>query len=227
MLLNKKIKKKHKENQNPYLNHSGKRIWNDRYLNLSQARKHWQYMTIFLGTANIFLLILIFKLSTASSIRPFVVELSKGMPIGIASSKEGLPDNEKLTEYAINEFITNSRSIVGECEAQKHLLDKTYAFSANDTLNFLREYYTKHNPFEKAETVSVEVNVLNCLKIGKKMWQVTWDEIEKSKEGSSLVNESRFIGTLMIEQTEPNPKFLNINPFGIYVTKLSWTKIRG
>ncbi len=235
-VLNKNKKKNNKmpqsdqpnpANLNPYLDRSnGKRIWNDRYLNLSQARKHWQLACLALFVINFILLLLTIKLSTASTIKPFVVELSRGMPIGIAKPLEQLPSADKLIQYSINEFITSARTILGDAQAEKSLLDKTYAFSANDTLNFLRDYYTHHNPFEKAETATVSVVILNSLKIGANTWQVTWDEVEKSRNGGAICQTSRYLGTLTLLQSAPNAKFLTTNPFGIYVTALSWSKIQ-
>lgn len=215
-----------KQNQNPYLDRTaGKRLWNDRYLNLSKARKHWQLACLGFFILALILLLLIVKLSTSSQIKPYVVELNKGMPIGIAEAVPGEAVDEKLLRFIVSEFMTNARTILMDSDAEKHLLNKTYAFSANDTLNFLRDYYTRHNPFEKAKRTLVEVNILNTLKISQKTWQVTWDEMEKSPSGGSI-NESRYLGTLTIERGEPNTQFLTLNPFGIYVTGLSWAKIQ-
>lgn len=215
-----------KQNQNPYLDRTGgKRIWNDRYLNLAKARRHWQFACFGLFILTIILLLLVVKLSTTSQIKPYVVELNKGMPVGFAKAYEGELLDEKLIPFVISEFITNTRSIMADSDAAKQMLNKAYAFSANDTLNFLRDYYNRHNPFEKAKTSLIEVNILNTLKISQKTWQVTWDEIEKSSAGGT-VGESRYLGTLTIERAEPNPKFLTLNPFGIYVTQLTWAKIQ-
>jgi type IV secretory pathway TrbF-like protein len=213
--------------QNPYVNRlEGKKVWNDRYLNLSKARQHWQVAFFSLVVVTFTLLLLVFKLSTQSKIKPFVVELSSGMPIRIAPVTDSLPDSEKLTQFAIAQFIINARTVVSDTEAEKLLLDKTYAFSAEDTLRFLRDYYTHHNPFERASHGSVQVTILNTLKIGTQTWQVTWDEVESSKGGEGVMNQSRFLATLTVSQGEPNPTYLNDNPFGIYITQLSWAKIQ-
>jgi type IV secretion system protein TrbF len=213
-------------NQNPHLDRTqGRRIWNDRYLNLAKARRQWQWAfagVLFIACA---LLILVFKLSLQSKLIPFVVELNKGMPMGVVSVTSNLPQLDKLTQFSLTQFITNSRTILSDSEAEKMLLDKTYAFSAEDTLGFLRTYYTEHNPFERGAHTTVQIVVLNCLKMSQSTWQITWDEIEKSKNGDAVIDQSRWIATLIVQKSEPNPKFLNDNPFGIYVTQVSWAKI--
>jgi type IV secretory pathway TrbF-like protein len=212
--------------QNPYVDRTGKKIWNDRYLNLSKARQHWQVAFFSLVVVTLILLALVFRLSTQSKIKPVVVELNRGIPIRVAPITDTLPEGEKLIQFAITQFIIHARTVVSDTEAEKLLLDQTYAFSAEDTLRFLRDYYTHQNPFERASHCSVQVIILNTLKIGAKTWQVTWDEMESSKGGEGVTSQSRFLATLTAEQSEPNPTYLNDNPFGIYVTHLSWAKIQ-
>lgn len=213
--------------QNPYLDRTcGRKIWNDRYMNLSKARRHWQGAFFVLSLITLILLINIFTLSTQSKIKPVVVELNKGLPVGILPVSDNIPGRDKLTEFAINQFITNARTILSDSEAEKLLLTKTYAFSAEETLNFLRDYYNEHNPFERAGSSTVQVVILNSLKIGNQTWQVTWDEVEKSKVGEATLNQARYMATLTTQQGEPSPKFLQENPFGIYITHLAWSKIK-
>lgn len=210
---------------NPFLNGEiGRREWNDRYHNLSNARRNWQLA--FAGCLLVVIVQGIFMgmMAMRSSIQPFVVETNRGMPYAIQPVRAVALKDPQLINYALNQFIINVRSIVHDPSAQKNLLNKVYAYSAGMTKNFLRDYFLAHDPFKSSNQYSVSIQIINSLPIGKNTWQITWDETKTDLISHQSIEKSRWMAQLHYNFGEVNPHFMTENPFGIYITELTWSQ---
>lgn len=217
-------KKNYHKKNNPYLN-SGMRAFNDRYENLALSRQQWQ-MAAFVAMAITLLLgILLFKMIGKSSVEPFVVETNQGQPYAILTSNADNLNDPKLINYAVNQFIINARTIVSDTNAQKTLLDNVYAYSAGNTLTFLRNYYDAHNPYLIAKQNNVSVSIVTSMPISEKIWQITWDETTQGQDGMPPTI-TRWMANLQIAYGPVNPHFMTSNPFGLYVTQISWSPLQ-
>ena len=212
--------------QNPYVvGAQGRREWNDRYLNLSKAIRHWQTAFASLAVLTLIMLLVIAKMATQSHIQPVVVETSQGMPVAILPVTGTLTNSATLVNFAINQFIINARTVVADTQAQKAMLDKVYAYSAENTLAFLHDYYQKNNPFELAAQHTSQVVIINTTQISAHTWQVTWDETQKNLNGDNAINITRWMANVTYRLGEVNSTHLNENPFGIYITQVSWSPL--
>jgi type IV secretion system protein TrbF len=165
-------------------------------------------------------------LSSQSRIEPYVVEINQGMPLAVHSLKEGDAQSVKVANYVMNQFIQNARSVVSDREAQKALLNRVYAYSANNTLTVLANYYKAHNPFDETVSQAVTVHIINSMPLSPHTWQVTWDEEARNKETGEKVGTQRFMATLTYAFGPVNPRFVEDNPFGLYVTDIAWAASR-
>lgn len=219
------IKNKKKFSENPYVKGaSGRKEWNDRYINMRDTIKKWQ-TAFFSAVGIIFILILgITKIATESRVTPFVVETNNSMPVAIKPMKSISLKDQRLINFAINQFIINARTIINDTDAEKELLNKLYAYSANDTINFLHDYYSKNNPFNLVSQYTVTVNIINSLPMSKDTWQITWDETKHATNGNTTLGVSRWVANVTYKIGEVNPHFINENPFGLYVTQVSWSE---
>lgn len=209
---------------NPYVpQQAGRREWNDRYMNLSYAIRNWQLAFLSVAIALILSLLLIAKLISENRIVPFVVETNKGIPISIEKLDALKSRDPMLVNFALNEFIINTRSVVSDHAAQKRILEKAYAYSADDALNFLRDYFEKNNPFEGAGERGVSVSIVSSMPVSPNTWQIIWDETKKEADG--VASNHRYMANIEFKWGKVEPKFLMDNPFGIYVTHLSWVPI--
>ena len=92
--------------QNPYvLGASGKKAWDDRYGNMSNAVRNWQWA--FAGAMVVLFIAVgaMAKMAMESKVQPFVVETSQGMPLAIKAMTPISNQDQKLINYAINQFI--------------------------------------------------------------------------------------------------------------------------
>jgi len=214
---------------NPYVKGAeGQKTWDDRYGSMQQSLKLWQ-LAFFSALITIAVLGgMLSYVSAISKVQPFVVETHEGRPYAIAPMQSISLHDERIINFAINQFVIHARTVVHDPEAQKALLDKVYAYSANQTLPFLHDYYQKHNPFEIAQHSIVNVNIVSSLPMSKDTWQITWDETERSVTDGAVIKTARWIANVTYQLGEVNPHFMLDNPFGLYITQIVWTPtIRG
>lgn len=211
------------EVKNPYLQ-QGRREWDDRYLVMSTVIKHWRYAFFAATGLALVLAIVIGRMATESRITPVVVETCRGAPTGVTPVTGTLANQDVLGQYLVNQFIIDARGVVADPDTEKRLITRVYDYLAGDALDYLNAYYPTNNPIEIAANKLVSVHILNTTKVGDGAWEVTWDETVTSRTGSGA-SVSRWIANIKLTQGQINPDTQNINPFGLYVTELSWSKI--
>ena len=224
---------------NPYtLPNAGKKEWNDRYFNMAKAIQNWQLCCLSLMIVLVILIGVITKLATESRIEPYVVETNNGMPYAMQALQpleemKGVKNLKnmndiknvkeiKIINFAANEFIMNARTVLADSAAQKTLLDKVYAFSADRAIGYLHDYYQANNPLLNASNHTVEVTIINSMPLSKNTWQVVWDETRRSLDDSTITK-TRWIANLSYQFGQVNPHFITDNPFGLYFTFISWS----
>lgn len=209
---------------NPYLKDSeGRREWNDRYGTMRQSIRLWQF-AFFSALMTIAVLGgVLGYIATTSKVQPFVVETHEGIPYAVSSMQSNSIHDQRLINFAINQFILNARTIVQDPSAQKALLDKVYAYAANQTLPFLHDYYQLHQPFEIAKHSTVNVSIVSSLPMGSHLWQIMWDETMHNTVEGNPSKVTRWMANVTYQLGEVNPHFINANPFGLYITQLTWT----
>ena len=211
--------------QNPYVKGSeGRAEWNDRYMNMKQMNQRWQLAFFIAILAVIVLAIVLGKIATESKVQPFIVETNNGMPYAIKPMQAVSVQDQRVINFAVNQFILNARTVVNDTDTEKNLLNKVYAYSANDAISFLHDYYQKNNPFELASQYYVTVNIVNSLSMSKNTWQVTWDETRHSTTGGNSLGTSRWMANLTYKLGDVNQKFISDNPFGFYITQVTWSQ---
>jgi len=210
---------------NPYVKGAeGRREWNDRYGNMRQAIRHWKSAFFCSTVVSVIFALVLAKVSMESRVQPFVVETNNGMPYAVKPMESWSAHDQRLINFALNQFIVNSRSIVNDNEAETVSLHKAYAFSANHTIPFLRDYYEKNNPYNVNAAYSVTVNIINSLPVSQDTWQITWDETKHATNSGNPVSVTRWMANLTYKFGDVNPQFLTDNPFGFYVTDVSWSQ---
>jgi type IV secretory pathway TrbF-like protein len=209
---------------NPYASgNEGRKEWNDRYMNMSKSIKNWQIAFGFTIFTVIILVLVIAKLATSSRVQPFVVETNNGMPYAVQPLSSISLHDEKLINFASNQFIMNARTILNDAAAQKSILDKVYAYAADEAIAYLHDYYQQNNPLELNQKYTVSIDIINSMPLGNNSCQVIWDETKRDQSGS-LINKTRWMANLTYQFGQVNSKFMNDNPFGFYVTQLSWSQ---
>lgn len=211
--------------QNPFLKGAeGRKEWNDRYMNMAKSIKNWQFAFLASMAISVLLTFVVAKIATESKVVPFVVETHSGMPYALRPMTQISEKDQRLINFAMNQFIVNARTILADTEAEKMLLNQVYAYSADNTLPFLHEYYTYHNPFTLAEEATTSVQIINSMPLSRDTWQVTWEETQRNNTSGAVLGVTRWMANLSFRLGDVNPHFINENPFGLYITQVTWSQ---
>jgi type IV secretion system protein VirB5 len=93
--------------------------------------------------------------------------------------------------------------------------------------NFLKPYYEENNPFLRASEVSRTIEPVSFLKQGHSYF-LEWDEETRDIRTKALKSTERWKAVVTIHhdtnRTIENLKSEILNPFGLYITDLSWSK---
>jgi type IV secretory pathway TrbF-like protein len=214
-----------KNQANPFVfGEAGRREWNDRYDNMRQSIQRWQWISFgFLGLT--FLLLGGFLyLASQSRIEPYVIDVNQGMPIHLQSLNPNDTRSLQVVNYVLNQFIQNARSVLGDREAEKALLKRVYAYSANSSLSVLASFYQTRNPFDISQQKTITVQIVNSMPLTRHTWQITWDELARNRDSGDIIESHRYMATLSYAFGKVNSHFLEDNPFGLYVTDIAWAE---
>src|SRR5437879_8750895 len=122
---------------NPYV--EARREWNDRYLDLVQARRWWQLA----AAAELALVGLLTGGFVALSLQhktvPYVVEVDAlGAAVAVAPAQAGgRPTDERIVRYQLAAFVRGTRAVMTDRAAMKWSLDQIYAHARGSARAFL------------------------------------------------------------------------------------------
>ncbi|MDX2165081.1 MAG: type IV secretion system protein [Gammaproteobacteria bacterium] len=212
---------------NPYIEGAaGKKEWDDRYMNIAKSKKNYQIAMLISLIAVVILALALTVLAMSSRIQPFVIDTNNGMPYAMQPLSSTSIHNEKIVNFVANQFIINSRTILSDPEAEKEILNKVYAYAGDSAIKTLHDYYQQYNPLENAQKYKVDVNIVNSMPLGKNTWQVVWDETKRANDGSEE-SKTRWMADLTYQFGQVNSRFINDNPFGLYITTITWSQSTG
>ncbi len=209
---------------NPYV--EARREWNDRYLELVRERRVWQAV----GCAGVGLSLILAAgmiwVSLQHKTVPYVVEVdSLGAALAIRPAETGgHPVDDRIVRYQLAAFIRGTRQVIADRIAMKKGLEQVYAYARGPARAYLDEYYRANNPFEVAKTYVVVPTVTSLLRLSSTSWQLRWTEEQRGLDGLPL-GKSQWEGVLTTEVIPPtSEETVHVNPLGLYVTDLRWTK---
>ena len=212
------------KDSNPYV--EARQEWNDRYLDLVRARRWWQLAAVAELVVVGLLSAGLVALSLQHKTVPYVVEVDAlGAAIAVKPAEAGgRPTDERIVRYQLAAFVRGARGVMTDRVAMKRGLDQVYAYARGPARTFLDDYYRANNPFEIAKTYTVSPAVTSLLQRSGRSWQVRWSEEQRGLDGT-LLGTSNWEALLSVETVPPTTAdAIQVNPFGLYVTEIRWTK---
>jgi type IV secretion system protein VirB5 len=197
------------------------------YNDVLKGKKNWQWVALAMIFANMLLILGMTRVSLQS--KAPLSYITKVDSQGNAQFGGFLSDaNQQVSSVMVNAFIRryieNVRSVIADPVAEKRSLDYVYAVTRGESLNFINSYYHNNDPFKHAKNSTVEVQIQAALPKSSQTWQIDWIETERNLEGG-IINQSHYEALVTVEQKTVNdPNEINVNPLGLFVTRLSWSQ---
>src|SRR5262249_46652028 len=129
---------------------------------------------------------LLIYISGQRGIVPYVVAVDKvGQVAAIDRAEQSGRPDRKVIVATLSRWIVGIRSVYLDGTAQKRVILESYAFvnSRGPAFQVLNEYMSSKNPFERAQTETVSVNVETILPLTEDTWRIEWREETRSRDG--------------------------------------------
>ncbi|MBN2907885.1 MAG: hypothetical protein JXJ18_14335 [Rhodobacteraceae bacterium] len=215
--------------ENPYL--AARREWNERYGSYIARERTWQLaafgclLVTFLAVGGLA------YVATRSQFVPYVIEVDRlGRPAAAGPITKAPPGDPRVMAGLIARFIEDWRAVTSDGALLKHRLTEAFAFiSRSDPAHAtLIEYATKaNNPFERAKTETVSVQMEAIFPISDKTWQAEWVETVRDRRGQ-LKDRRHYKGAFIVEvapkQQRPEKERL-VNPIGLFILEFDWSEV--
>lgn len=210
----------------PYL--AARREWDERYGSLITRARNWRIAAILALLVALLETCGLIVLSMKSTVVPYVVAIDNlGRVLAAGPADQASRADERLKRAALFQWVSDLRTVTTDGVAQRKAIDRVYAMIANGSPAQIEigEFYRSDPPFQRAQTKSVDVNVTAVFAASDRTYQVEWTETTRGLSGQ-VEGEDRWKGSFTIAVSPPSDeRLIRINPLGIYVTKVSWSKV--
>lgn len=169
------------------------------------------------------------QLASTSRVVPYVVEVDQLGQVAAFGPAEPLPKtDQRIWVRDLSALIRNLRSITTDPALQVRMIEDAYAFLDAAAAKSLNEYFAdpENNPRVLGREMTRAVEINSVLPVpNSDSWQIRWTETERSRTGS-LLQRRGWEAYLTVKQVVPETvKAIQLNPLGLYVTGINWTRI--
>lgn len=218
----------HKWQDNAFIR--GRAAWNDMYGSVVERNRKYFAVSVLLAIALLMSTIGLIYIGSQSKIQPFMVQVGQNGDIVDVSSAEKAPDiTEKIIKYFLQRFVVNMHSISGDNIVQKKMLAFVYSSvntsGNNNAMNILKDFIQSNNPFTLNGQFTNQVNISSIYPISKNTYQITWEEVKRTTDGK-FVSKSYYTGQMSYKFAHSGGENFTYNPFGIYVTNMTWSQVQ-
>jgi type IV secretion system protein TrbF len=215
-------------NSNPYLD--ARREWNERYGSYIAHARNWRLFA--LGMLGITLVesIGLVVLGSQNKLVPYIVEVDKlGAPLAVSYAEQIRPVDERVLRFLLARFLSDVRSVVSDGIVQRQMIDRVYSMlpAGSQASQYASEYLRNPNPFVRAQTMSITVEIKTMLKLSEKTWQVEWIETSRNLAGGVVATSTWRASTTLTVSPPDNEDLIKDNPIGLFITNLDWAEVKG
>ncbi len=210
----------------PYL--VARREWDERYGGLIKRAEQWRAAAVLALLVALTEAIVIIGVATRPRTVPYVVAVdSLGRVAAAGAINQTSPIDDRMKQAAITQWVLDMRGVTSDGLAERAAIDHVYAMigSQSAAQTIVTDYFRANQPFERGsrETVQVEVNAI--LPNSPHSYEVDWTETRRTLDGKPISSDKwRGIFTLAINPST-DEAVLRMNPFGIYVMDITWSKV--
>lgn len=209
---------------NPYL--AARLEWNERYGGFVRAANAWRAVAIISLTMALIGTSYALYQSTQVKLVPYIVEVDRlGTPASAGFPAQIDYADARVVRAMLGAFVASFKSITPDAVVQKQYIDRTYALlrTTDPSTEKVNAWFRGANPFERARTVTVSIEINNVVALSNQSYQIDWTEFERDRQGKELATR-RFRGIATVTLSPPlDEATIRLNPIGLYVRDFDWT----
>lgn len=210
----------------PYL--AARREWDERYGSLISRARNWRIAAVLALAVALVATCGLIALSTKAKLVPYVVAIDNlGRVLAAGPADQASRADDRLKRAALFQWMSDLRTVTTDGVAQRKAIDRVYSMIANGSPAQVEigDFYRNDPPFDRAQKGTVEVDVKAVFPVSDRTYQVEWTEIVRGLSGQ-IESQDNWKGSVTIAISPPNDeRLIRVNPLGIYVTNVSWSKV--
>lgn len=216
------------DDRHPYLSARSHRI--DASLRRQRLLQVLAGVTVVLALALLLAVVGLLSASDEPRLVPYLVKTAEDGSVSgvepLTESAESAEPTEAMVRHALGLFVVNARTVTSDETAQRRLILRAYQYAAGRAVGVLNSHYRAHPPFARADRTTVTPTLTSLLYLSERdVYEVLWAEEIRNVNGALVERETwRALLTVTVEPPETVEEAL-VNPLGIKVADLDWTRL--
>jgi type IV secretion system protein VirB5 len=198
------------------------------------SRRSWEMIAILCLLITLASVGGIAYVGSQSKFIPFLYNVdTHGHAVAVGPVERSSPTDPRVLAAAIGDFIANARLVTVDAALQRKAVYHVYAMlseqdPATGKMNQWMNGTEDSNPFTRAETETVTVEISTVLPQTPDTWEVTWLESVWDRKGEVKTPPVPMRALVTVYRAEPaatvTEEELRRNPLSVYVRDFSWSK---
>ncbi len=165
--------------------------------------------------------------SASGTITPWVVQVDRlGQAQAVAPATAGYRPSDPQIAWHLARFIEEVRSIPADPIVLRQDWLRAYQYATDKGALALNDYARTNDPFAKLGHEQVAVDVSSVIRASPDSFRVAWVE-RRYVDGALASTESWSAILTVVIQTPTTADKLRVNPLGVYVHALNWSRELG
>jgi type IV secretion system protein TrbF len=206
----------------------GQQEWLERYGDYIQAAHHWRLAGILSLIVAAILSVGIVMIAGQSQVVPYVVKVDGhlGSAVAVDRADIAIAPDKAIIVAQLARWVSAVRSVYTDGTAQRTLIQDAYAMIDvhGAAYGVINDYMRAHDPFERAKSEIVSIEVQAVLPISESSWRIEWREEIRARDGTRT-DAAHYEAVVTVSFNPPNDEAtIRLNPSGLYISGCSWTK---
>lgn len=204
---------------------AARREWNERYGSYIAQAHAWR-LTALAALAVTFVAVGgVVWIGAQSRVVPYVVQTDKlGDALAVSRADIAAPADPRLIRAGLARWISDVRTVYFDVAAERAVVNEAYTMVNRNAAaaQQLNDWFSHHDPFQRAQTEMIGVSVESVLPISGHTWRVEWREDKRGRDGMADPP-THWQATITISIRPPtNDATILVNPVGLYVDSFDW-----
>jgi type IV secretion system protein VirB5 len=212
--------------KSPYL--AARDEWNERYRDLIAAARNWRLLAVTSSVVALVAVLGLIVIGAKPKVIPYIVAVDNlGKVVSQGTAVQASVADDRLKRAALWSWVQDWRMVSSDAAVEKKAIERVYAQIGNGTPAAIRisDAYRDGSPLKLAQTETISVNVRALYASSKDSYEVEWTETTFDLKGEQIGTQN-YKGVITISIHPPEDEGLaRVNPLGIYVTNVSWSKV--
>ena len=210
------------EPETPY--QKAAQAWDERIGSARVQARNWRYMAFgCLILAGGFASALVWQ-SARGTVVPWVVQVDNlGQAQTVAPAAADYRPTDPQIAWHLGRFIEQVRAIPADPIIVRQNWLRAYDWTTDRGAAALNDYARANDPFSRVGRQQVSVEVSSVIRASPDSFRVAWTE--RHFENGQLATTERWTAILtIVVQTPRTAERLRVNPLGIYVNAINWSR---